>query len=433
MEAGPSRFLAGDPRSGPLEHGTAAMGPRTASTLVFLPLAALLAVSGCGGGPDTPVVSRDSAGVAITLSHTPAWTAESAWRLAAEPELVVGGIAGQRPYEFTTAGDARILDDGRLLVAHCSNPPELRLYGSDGRFLHNLAGPGSGPGQCNFILHSWLASDTVLVYDPSMARITYLPLDGGAARVLDLDAAGLGDVEGSAPLWVSRFADGHLLGRPNDPEPVADGQARIPFFYVALDPDAMTLDTILEARGTDHVVEGLGTAQVDDRGVLFSPFTHARAHGLNLYLADSEGFWIEEYARDGTLLRRFGRDWDPVEISRGFRRNYREQRVNAAPSSHRSAVRREMARAVFADHFPAHDGELLIDPGDNLWVGHLVTPEDTDRVWSVFRPDGRWLGEVHVPGPLRITDIGDDYVVGIWRDADGTQTIRRFAVLKPGG
>ena len=359
----------------------------------------LLPIAACDGAPPEPVVTRDSAGVAITFS--------------------------------TTVGDARLLADGQLLVTHCSNPPELRLYDRNGGFIRNLAGPGQGPGQCNFILHSWLAGDTVLLYDPSLARVTYLPLEGGSPRVVDFDAAGLGDVETGAPVWIARLDDGSLLGRPNDPDPTVDGRVRVRFPYVRLDPSTMTLDTIAEVEGTERVSEGLGTPEEDVRAVLFSPFTHARAHGPNVYLADSESFWIEEVGPDGTLLRRFGRAWEPVGISRGFRSSYRDRRVDAAPASRRTAVRREMARAVFADRFPAHDGEMIVDPDDNLWVGHVVTPEDRERRWSVFGPDGRWLGVVTAPTALRITDVASDRVVGVWRDGDGTQTIRRFALIRP--
>ena len=408
------------------------MARHGSDAIIALFLASLLALSGCGGGPDTPVVTRDSAGVAIMLSNVPAWGAGQGWEVGAEPALVVGGLVGQRPFEFTTVGDARILDDGRLLVTHCSNPPELRLYGTDGRFLGTLGGPGTGPGQCNFILHSWLAADSVILYDPSLARITYFRLGGAATRIVDLDAAGLGDVEGGDPLWSSRFADGRFLGRPNHPLPQADGRSRAPFHWVRLDPEAMTVDTLLAARGTEYVAEGLGTPSEDVRTVLFSPFTHARAHGDRLFLADSEEFWIEERDATGALLRRFGRDWDPYSIDRGFRRNYRDQRVAAAPSAERAAVRREMARAVFADHLPAHEGEMIVDPGDNLWVAQVPTPADNDRPWSVFDATGRWLGEVHVPAQLRVTDIGEDYVVGVWRAAGGVQSIRRFPLLKPG-
>lgn len=396
-------------------------------------MAFLLALAGCDRGPATAVVTRDSAGVTITLSNLPAWGPGQGWEVAAEPVLVVGGLTGQRRYEFTTIGDARLLDDGRLLVTHCSNPPELRLYGTDGRFLATLGGPGEGPGQCNFILSSWLAADTVILYDPSLARITYFPLRGGAPKVIDLDAAGLGDVEDSDPLWVSRFADGTLFGRPNHAMPVENGRTRAPFQYTRLDLDRMTLDSIVAARGTEYVVEGLGTPDEVIRPVLFSPFTHAHANGSRFFLADSEAFWIEERDADGTLLRRFGRTWEPVSIDRGFRRSYREQRIAAAPGSRRAAVRAEMTRAVFADHFPAHEGKMVVDPAGNLWVAHVPTPEQHDRVWSVFDAAGRWLGEVHVHAALQVTDIGDDYVIGAWRDTDGVQTIRRFDLIKPEG
>lgn len=392
-----------------------------------------LALAGCGTGPADPVVTRDSAGVSITLSNLPAWSPDAGWRIDAEaPRMVVGGLAGQRPYEFTTVGDARLLEDGRLLVTHCSNPPELRLYGQNGAFLRNLGGQGSGPGQCNFILHSWIARDTAILYDPSLARITYFPLAGGTAHVLDLDAAGLGDVEDSAPLWVSRFGDGSLLGRPNRADPTENGRTRAPFYFVRLDPATMTVDTLIAARGSEYVVQNLGTAQEVVQPVLFSPFTHGLAHGDHLYLADSNDFWIEERDGGGALVRRFGRTWEPVAIDRRFRRTYGEQQVAAAPTSHRAEVRAEMARAVFADHFPAHEGEMIVDPDGNLWIVHVRVPGDVDRAWSVFSPEGRWLGEVHVPVGLRVTDVGADYVVGVWRDREGVQTIRVFDLVKPG-
>lgn len=392
-----------------------------------------LAVLGCSGSPE-PVVTRDSAGVAITLSNLPVWDLDTGWRVnTVEPRLVVGGLVGQRPYEFTTVGDARLVDGGQLLVTHCSNPPELRLYGADGGFLRSLGGQGSGPGQCNFILHSWMAADTAILYDPSLARITHFPLAGGAPTVLDLDAAGLGDVEDGAPLWISRFGDGTLLGRPNRPDPVENGRARAQFPFVRLDPGTMTVDTLVPARGTEYVVEGLGAPQEDVRPVLFSPFTHGLARDDRLYLADSESFWIDVHNTNGALIRRFGRAWDPVRIDRRFRRAYQEQQLAAAPASRRATVRREMARAVFADQFPAHEGDLVLDPAGHLWVMHVRVPGDDDRAWSVFDPEGRWLGEVRVPVALRVTDIGDDYVLGVWQDPAGVQTIRRFDLVKPGG
>lgn len=402
------------------------------SPLSLLLLVAGALVAGCARGPGEAVVRTDSAGVAVVHSYRAAWSPDEAWRLDPAPRSSVGGLIGQRPYEFTTVGDARLLPDGRLLVTHCSNPPELRVYGTDGAFVRSLGGPGSGPGQCSFILESWLAPpDTVILYDPSLARLTYFPLDGEPARTVELDLPDLPADEALVPIWLDRFRDGTLLGRPSRPAPTADGRTRAPFRYLRLDPATLTVDTLVSASGAEHVAEGLGTDHPVVQPVLFSPFTAAIAHGDHLYLADSEGFVIEEWARDGRLLRRFDRRWDPVAVDGGFRREYREQRAAAASPRDQARVRQEMRSAVFADHFPAHEGEMVLDPDGNLWVLHVRTPGDTARTWSVFGPDGRWLGEVAVPAELRVTDVGVDYVLGVWRDDAGVQTIRTFDLLKP--
>ncbi len=401
-----------------------------ALTLAILPMAGNL--QGCGAPAEEAVVVRDSAGVTIVHSNVPAWVPGEGWHIAAAPSLSFGGLVGQRPYEFTTVGDVRRLADGRLLVTHCSNPPELRLYESNGAFIRSLGGAGTGPGQCSFILRSWLAPpDTALLYDPSLARLTYFQLGGAGVRTVELDLSGFGPDEAAAPVWLDRFEDGTLLGRPNSAPPVTDGRARAPMTYLRLDPADLTVDTVLTVPGAEYVTERLGTDEEDVRPVLFGPFTSAVARGMNVYMADSDAFTIEERAVDGTLLRRFARRWDPVGIDGRFRRQYREQRMAAADPAERSTVRRELAHAVFADHFPALEGSLIVDPEGHLWALQVRTPGDTARVWTVFDPDGRWLGDVVVPTELRVTDVGEDYVLGVWRDADGVQTIRSFELVKP--
>ena len=49
----------------------------------------------------------------------------------------------------------------------------------------------------------------------------------------------------------------------------------------------------------------------------------------------------------------------------------------------------------------------------------------------VFDPGGRWLGVVELPTRLVPTEIGDGYVLGVWIDAFGVQTVRRYPLIKP--
>lgn len=79
------------------------------------------------------------------------------------------------------------------------------------------------------------------------------------------------------------------------------------------------------------------------------------------------------------------------------------------------------------DTRPAH-GRFLEDLGENLWVADFdpsyarrgLPPSST---WTVFGPEGRWLGSVETPAGLAVTEIGEDYVLGIAR-VDGRSVVQ---------
>jgi hypothetical protein len=385
---------------------------------------ALVLLAACSGAPGDPVVVRDSAGVAITLSTAPAWPAEDAWHLAPEPRQVVGGLAGQRLHAFTSATDARVIDRDRVLVTNCSNPPEVRLFDASGGHLQTFGGMGTAEGRCRFILRTWTAGDTLIIYDPTLARLTYFDLRGRVHRTLPVPTGP------ESLVWVDRFADGSLLGRPSHPLPVEDGRTRARFAYSRLYPAEQVVEPIVEVLGAEFVVSGTGSPHPIIEQVLFAPFTTAAVHGRALYLSDTRDFWIEERDQDGILHRRFGRTWDPEPIRSGFIRAYREQRLRAAGGEVR-AVRQELERAVFASRFPAHDPSMLVDATGHVWVLHVAIRPGEERLWSVFAPDGRWLGEVSTPNRLRVTSVGTDHVIGVWQDSHGVPTVRVFDLVKP--
>lgn len=398
------------------------LSPVKQSGLTIMVLTGALAA--CAGPDAEAVVSHDSAGVSIMLSNVPAWAPGQEWRLTDTPVFTLGGIPGQRPYHFTSVRDARILETGRILVTHCSNPPEVRLYRANGSFLQSFGGEGTIDGRCRFILRSWMAGDTLLVYDPTLGRLNRFD---GRGNLLNVDPVPSG---AEAIVWLDRLADGRLLGRPNSPQPTAEGRSRARFMYSVLDPATMAVEPFTEALGAEFVVTRTAAGEPVVEQVLFAPFTTAVARGTSVYLSDTRDFWIEERGADGSLLRRFGRSWKAAPIGRQFIREYRDQRVAAAGAAAR-IVRQEMGRAVFAERWPAHEPTMLVDANDHLWVLHLPGGRGEDRVWSVFTPDGRWLGEVTTPSGLRVTAIAGDRLIGVWGDPGDSQTVRIFELIKP--
>jgi len=77
---------------------------------------------------------------------------------------------------------------------------------------------------------------------------------------------------------------------------------------------------------------------------------------------------------------------------------------------------------------PPYEG-FLVDRDANLWVQDPERPRDRTRTYQVFDTSGGWLGAVEMPQGLEPTDIGADYVLGIWRDQDEIEYVRLYPLL----
>jgi hypothetical protein len=73
-----------------------------------------------------------------------------------------------------------------------------------------------------------------------------------------------------------------------------------------------------------------------------------------------------------------------------------------------------------------------VDAEGNLWVQEWKVVPYERRRFSIFDPDGRLVAAVTTPEGLRITDIGADYVLGVWRDENGVEFVR-LHTLRSGG
>jgi hypothetical protein len=75
-------------------------------------------------------------------------------------------------------------------------------------------------------------------------------------------------------------------------------------------------------------------------------------------------------------------------------------------------------------------GRLLVDSEGNLWVADYSEERDDEGTWSVFDPEGRFLGTVETPTGGRVHQIGDDFVLGIWRDELNVEYVRLYELMK---
>ncbi len=141
---------------------------------------------------------------------------------------------------------------------------------------------------------------------------------------------------------------------------------------------------------------------------------------------EAERFEIRRFDGHGRLRAITRRAYEPEPVTAEDRELYRRHQLKLArsgPEGGPGAVERaeRMLRdVIWPDHMPAYSA-IVVDAGGNLWVAEGAVPAltaasaGTGPLWSVFDPDGAWLGRVAVPPRLRLAHIGEDYAIGIWR------------------
>jgi len=197
-------------------------------------------------------------------------------------------------------------------------------------------------------------------------------------------------------------------------------------------------DSIAEVRTEEQEIVGSRDGNAIVRDVLFGATSHVAAAADRIYLASSEVYSIQVLNRHGVLTRIVRRRVARKEAGPDHIRRYVEQMVAAGAGDPENLEPwiAMLAGGPVAEVMPAYR-LMLVDASGNLWV------EDWDDVgvrqggYSVFDPDGVWLGRVTMPPGLPWTrglkptmEIGEDYILGTWTTDFGVEQVRLYRIDK---
>lgn len=391
----------------------------------FLPVAFLLIAGGrCGQDriADGAVV-RDSAGITIVENSAPAWAEGEGWRVTTDPLVSIGRVDGPEPYRFSRVRGAVRLRSGEIVVADFSTN-QIRWFGPDGTFLRAVGRKGGGPGEFDMILGMWrMRGDSSAVFDFGNARMTVLTPGGELGRVYRPEQAR------ALARPVGPFGDGSFLARAHwtgTERERGEGLHRDTILFVRWTPTGSFADSL--ARRPD---EERYHGSVAGRSIMGAP-PFARGFCVAVgedhwYYGVTETYEIEGYSKGG-------------ELRRLIRREVAERSVTPADAERwRTHVREVFSQVpeVFQDWhgnlplpetLPVH-GDCIVDQEGNLWVAEYSL-DDQPTGWSVFDPGGHFLGGVALPDGVRVTQIGPDFVVGVWRDALDVEQVRVYRLIK---
>lgn len=377
--------------------------------------------------PGPSVTVFDSAGVEVVHSHQPAWASGEAWRLSDEPSLVIGEPPASPAEEFTRVRAIRVLPDGRLVVLDAGPTPAIRVFGPEGKYLHSIGRVGEGPGEFGFLWDLWVAPpDTVIVFGPGLSRLNVFTADG--AHVRDDHVETSPPVPGGIILW-SRFGDGTYLRRPNIYARGAEGTGRTRLPAVRIRSDGSVVDTLGVFPDLEHVPSETGGVRM----ALFGKRAAILIRDSAYYTGMGDDFTIDQYDVSGRHVRRIRRDHAIRDVTETLVEREREHAMEMAPPERRSSVRDYYDQTPRARHLPAFSRDWLLSDDGRLWIQEYFVAGDPERSWSVFDPDGRWLGTVTVPTHFQIRAVARNRVIGIWTDDLDVQTIRGYEILASEG
>ncbi len=402
---------------------------------LILFMAGLLLEVGCqsdSGEAAGPVV-QDSAGVLIVLNTGPIPEVAPGWALSPKPTLSIGSVDGDEALQFFGIAGAHRLSGGRIGVVNAGSR-DVRFYDADGRHLATMGQRGGGPEEFEMPALAGAIGDTLLVVDRAHHRLTFVhPDEGflGLARVSD-EVGGFLNPVGTLAGGQSVFGGAFDMSRVGE---LHNGMNRAHTYYRSCNPDGSLAAEFGDMAGAEFFIRDMeGTGQ-DSRPALipFGKIPVATVSSNHFFFGDQDGWEVEVYAPDGTLVRLVRQEWDPKPVTTEDAELYIEGMAARAGSAEQALqLRQALGELPLPEHFPPF-GDLLGDELGYLWVQDFQRLGGEASKWTIFNPAGQRVGRLTLPGRFNPIEIGSDYILGLGWDELGVEYIRMYGLERPPG
>lgn len=342
------------------------------------------------------------------------------WRLSEAPLVSIGG-AGDGAEGFGRVVGAVRLSSGTIVVADGMSL-ELRFFSATGEPIATAGRRGSGPGEFRTMRFRRCTGDSLVVYDGAQLRLSVFSPTGRFVRSFD----------------VLRFS-----GREIAPyEFECNGRGAVAFLHrshaapAVVGPRRPQVDITLHLPGLP--AKTFGTFPASERYFLggeeiprpLGRITSVAVSPNAVYVGAGDEYEVVRFDLEGRRVGMIRRARRPVRVSQSHIDSFIEEQVGRGSRRLTPQAMEAFYRGLeYPVTFPAYS-RLLTDPLGNLWVEDYPIPGKGTPGWSVYSADGATLASLDLPSRLQITEIGSDYVVGIWRDELDLQYVRVYRLEK---
>ena len=336
------------------------------------------------------------------------------WRLA--EHLSVGSEAEYDGKSVIYALDVGIMPDGGVVVLDAGNQRVLR-FGSEGEYLGSFGSEGEGPGQFRVPLLLEVADSLIYVVDAAQNRLLAFDQKGEFLSSFALEFDGL---VGTSPAFAAGAPDEVYLFA--EPAPFMEG-ARDTGSAVLYRMDAAGAirDTVLTFPAANWTPIQLPSGRFTFAKPRLMPEPRFSAEAGVIAVNATAGYVIEIRSPSGEPIRRVARMYSHTPVTLEIKDSLLE-RLSQGPSK----LPREALEAVpFAPVVPAIEDVVLDDRG-RLWVDVYVPGEPTRL--DIFDEEGRFLGPLRLPAPLRLEDVRGDLACGVLSEVSGQAAVTCYRV-----
>jgi hypothetical protein len=406
-----------------------------------------LILCGCKSAKDGSVarhIVRDSAGITIVENSAPRWREQDRWSVASEPLFVLRAFDNTAENRLLDPTSVDVDSRGRIVVGDGNQVgwDAVLVYDPAGKFLFQAGRSGKGPGEFGQL---WWASayrgDSIAAFDMSGDQISIFTPDGKFGRSfrtpnLQTPRPSRGTYGYTAGADAA-YGDGDFLAYPFGYLDINGGAG--PAWYkhllLKLSPSGESWDTL----GTFEISQQYwsGTKQEE---YWFAPVAISTVGPDALYFGRGDSFEIKVHDGTGRLVRIVRRKHESRPVTDDHRTKLREwylDRLRSSPEVNDQSLQqmqRSFESARFAQVLPPYSAAQL-DPTGHLWVEEfrwMVADERSPLTgptqWSVFDPDGVWLGNVEMPEGFILRKVTKNRVLGFRINDEDEKEIYAYAL-----
>lgn len=373
---------------------------------------------------------RDSAGVRIVDNPETLDQLGTRWAVEHTPSLEIGSLDGPTPTLFSGIFHGTVLEDGRIVVGN-SDPLEVRVFDPKGGHLTTFGGEGEGPGEFSGDIRGIrsLEGDMIAVQNGRW-NVHVFSSSGDYIRSLP------GPLQASvyAPLtaWVTgtSYLLGNTVREPDTRSP--DGVFRLSYDYTVWSGSDSTIAVIGRFPGVEQFREN--TAD----NPLIIPFGRESKTAIcagRIYVGDNQAYGISVYAPNGRLIQMIRKRYRPLSLSAADRAAARRRVLEgplfdvSLPPAFRESMEKQAESIPIPDTHPAFQ-ELACDRLGLLWVLNPSHVDQDTETWDVFGLDGVLQATVEMPRVPRVLEIGDDFVLAVWRGMFDVEYVRLLGLQR---